>query len=65
MKHGVAKTIAEIDEKMAVIKHALNLSNATAKVRFYAQGAPLAQADGAFLDPWGPLLTLLYQNHII
>ena len=28
----VAKTICEIDEKIAVIKHALNLSNATAKV---------------------------------
>ena len=28
----VAKTIGEIDEKIAVIKHALNLSNATAKV---------------------------------
>jgi hypothetical protein len=28
----VSKTIAEIDEKIAVIKHALNLSNATAKV---------------------------------
>lgn len=29
----VAKTIAEIDEKIAVIKHAVNLSNATAKVK--------------------------------
>jgi len=28
----VANTIAAIDEKMAIIKHALNLSNATAKV---------------------------------
>lgn len=28
----VAETIREIDEKIAVIKHALNLSNATAKV---------------------------------
>ena len=28
----VAKTICEIDEKIAIIKHALNLSNATAKV---------------------------------
>ena len=28
----VADTIAKIDEKIAVIKHALNLSNATAKV---------------------------------
>ena len=28
----VAKTIAQIDEKIAVIKHALNLANATAKV---------------------------------
>ena len=28
----VAKTIEEIDEKIAVIKHALNLANATAKV---------------------------------
>ena len=29
----VAATIAEIDAKMAVIKHALNLANATAKCR--------------------------------
>lgn len=29
----VAATIAEIDAKMAVIKHALNLANATAKVQ--------------------------------
>ena len=28
----VANTIAEIDEKIAVIKHALNVANATAKV---------------------------------
>ena len=28
----VAATIAEIDEKIAIIKHALNVSNATAKV---------------------------------
>ena len=28
----VAKTICEIDEKIAIIKHALNLSNATANV---------------------------------
>ena len=28
----VASTIAEIDEKIAIIKHALNVSNATAKV---------------------------------
>ena len=28
----VTKTICEIDEKIAIIKHALNLSNATAKV---------------------------------
>ena len=28
----VATTIAEIDEKIAIIKHALNVSNATAKV---------------------------------
>jgi hypothetical protein len=28
----VAQTIAEIDEKIAIIKHAINLSNATAKV---------------------------------
>ena len=28
----VAKTICEIDEKIAIIKHALNLSNATSKV---------------------------------
>ena len=28
----VAETIREIDEKIAIIKHALNLSNATAKV---------------------------------
>lgn len=28
----VAKTICEIDEKIAIIKHSLNLSNATAKV---------------------------------
>ena len=28
----VAETIREIDKKIAVIKHALNLSNATAKV---------------------------------
>ena len=28
----VADTIAEIDEKIAVIKHALNVANATAKV---------------------------------
>ena len=28
----VAKTIADIDEKIAIIKHAVNLSNATAKV---------------------------------
>ena len=27
----VAATIAEIDEKIAVIKHALNVTNATAK----------------------------------
>jgi hypothetical protein len=30
---AVAETIAEIDEKIAVIKHALNVTNATAKVR--------------------------------
>ena len=29
----VADTISEIDEKIAIIKHALNLSNATAKVQ--------------------------------
>ena len=29
----VAATIAEIDEKIAVIKHALNVTNATAKVQ--------------------------------
>lgn len=29
----VSATISEIDEKIAVIKHALNLSNATAKVK--------------------------------
>ena len=29
----VAATISEIDEKIAIIKHALNLSNATAKVQ--------------------------------
>lgn len=29
----VAATIAEIDEKIAIIKHALNVSNATAKVQ--------------------------------
>ena len=29
----VAATIAEIDEKIAMIKHALNVTNATAKVR--------------------------------
>lgn len=29
----VAATIAELDEKIAVIKHALNLTNATAKVQ--------------------------------
>lgn len=29
----VAATIAEIDEKIAIIKHALNLTNAAAKVR--------------------------------
>ena len=29
----VAKTIEELDEKIAVIKHAINLANATAKVR--------------------------------
>lgn len=28
----VANTIAEIDEKIAIIKHALNVSNATAKI---------------------------------
>ena len=28
----VAKTIAEIDEKIAIIKHAINLTNATARV---------------------------------
>ena len=31
----VAATIAEIDEKIAVIKHALNVTNATAKVQDY------------------------------
>lgn len=30
---AVSKTIGEIDEKMAVIKHALNLSNAMARVQ--------------------------------
>ena len=29
----VAATIAEIDEKIAIIKHALNVTNATAKVQ--------------------------------
>ena len=33
----VAATIAELDEKIAIIKHALNLANATAKVRIAAE----------------------------